>query len=218
VRYRRAIVCQDYDAPIDIFDRHLYQKGGLVLHMLRTMLGDRVFWRAVNAYLTKHARSIVETRDLMRALEDVSGRGLEQFFEQWVYRAGHPELEVKVEHEDGALAVTVKQAQKIDKDSPPFAFTFAFDLAPPKGKPVRHSRRIDKVIDTITVPCPERPSFVVIDPQFGVLADVRLDVPADMLRRQLEGLPPRAGAGSLLRHSEAGRRRFHRDPWPFARK
>ena len=193
VRYRRAIVCQDYDAPIDIFDRHLYQKGGLVLHMLRTMLGDRVFWRAINAYLTKHARSIVETRDLMRSLEDVSGRGLEQFFEQWVYRAGHPELEVKIEHEGRALTVSVKQAQKIDKDSPPFAFSFAFDLAPSKGKPIRHVRRIDKAIDTITVPSPERPSFVVIDPQFGVLADVRLDAPADMLRRQLAQAPTARG-------------------------
>jgi aminopeptidase N len=46
-RYRRPIVCQDYEAPIDVFDRHLYQKGGLVLHMLRAMLGDEVFWSSV---------------------------------------------------------------------------------------------------------------------------------------------------------------------------
>src|SRR5260370_2530458 len=112
-RYRRPIVCQDYEAPIDVFDRHLYEKGGLVLHMLRTMLGDDVFWRSVNAYLTKHARSIVETRDLMRALEDVSGRGLAQFFEQWVYRPGHPGLQGTVEHHQGAPSVAVNQAHTV---------------------------------------------------------------------------------------------------------
>jgi aminopeptidase N len=192
-RYRRPIVCQDYETPIDVFDRHLYQKGGIVLHMLRTMLGADVFWRSVNAYLTKHARSIVETRDLMRALEDGSGRALEQFFEQWVYRAGHPELDVKVEHEAGVLTVSIKQTQKIDKESPPFAFHFTFDVVVGKGKPTRHTRRIDKGTDTITVPCAERPSFVVIDADFGVLADVKLDVPSDMLRRQLASAPTARG-------------------------
>jgi aminopeptidase N len=203
-RYRRPIVCQDYEAPIDVFDRHLYEKGGLVLHMLRTTLGHDVFWRSVNAYLTKHARSIVETRDLMRALEDTSGRGLEQFFEQWVYRAGHPELDVKVEHEAGVLSVTVKQAQKIDKDSPPFAFSFAFEVSTGRGKPVRHERRIEKATDTITLPCAERPSFVVVDPDFGVLAELRLEVPADMLRRQLASAP--TARGRWLAASALGKR------------
>jgi aminopeptidase N len=185
-RYRRAIVCQDYEAPIEIFDRHLYQKAALVLFMLRRLLQDRAFFAGVRVYLTRHARSIVETRDLMRAMEDVSGHALEQFFEQWVYRAGHPELEVKVEHEDGVLTISVKQTQKVDRDIPCFAFPFTFEVAPARGKSVRHTRRIDKTTETIAIPCAERPSFVAIDPDFAVLADVRLDVPADMLRRQLK--------------------------------
>jgi aminopeptidase N len=188
-RYRRAIVCQDYEAPIEIFDRHLYQKGALVLFMLRRLLGDEAFFGGVRVYLKRHARSIVETRDLMRALEDVSGHGLEQFFEQWVYRAGHPELEVKVEHEGQVLTIAVKQVQKVDKETPCFAFPLTFEVTPTRGKPVRHTRRIDKASDTIAIPCAERPSFVSIDPEFAVLADIRLDVPADMLRRQLKSGP-----------------------------
>ena len=203
-RYRRAIVCQDYDAPIDIFDRHLYQKGGLVLAMLRTMLGDDVFWASVRTYLTRHARSIVETRDLMRAMEDVSGRGLEQFFEQWVHRPGHPELEVKIEHDAGTLTVTVKQVQKIDKDAPLFVFPFSFDVVPQKGKPVRHTRHIDRAAETIAIPCSARPSVVVVDPDFAVLADIRLEVPFDMLRRQLEAAP--TARGRWLAASALGKR------------
>ncbi len=78
-RYRRAIVCQDYDSPLDLFDRHLYEKGGLVLHMLRTEIGDDVFWRGIAAYLNANAKGNVETRDLMRALEKASGRSLGKF-------------------------------------------------------------------------------------------------------------------------------------------
>jgi aminopeptidase N len=203
-RYRRPIVCQDYEAPIDVFDRHLYQKGGLVLHMLRTMLGDDVFWKSVRAYLTKHARSIVETRDLMRALEEVSGRGLEQFFEQWVYRAGHPELEVKIEHENGVLNVGVRQTQKIDKESPCFVFDLAFDLVPEKGKSVRRTHHLEKPAETIALPCPERPSFVVIDPDFGVLADLKVEAPFDMLERQLTRAP--TARGRWLAAQALGRR------------
>jgi aminopeptidase N len=203
-RYRRPIVCQDYEAPIDIFDRHLYQKGGLVLHMLRTMLGDDVFWKSVRAYLQKHARSIVETRDLMRALEEVSGRGLEQFFEQWVYRAGHPELEVKIEHESGVCNIAVKQTQKVDKDAPVFVFDLAFDLVPEKGKTVRRTHRIEKPAETIALPCPERPSFVVVDPDFAVLADVKVEAPFDMLERQIARAP--TARGRWLAAQALGRR------------
>jgi len=74
----------------------LYEKGGLVLHMLRRELSDAVFFQGVQNYLKRHAFGIVETTDLMRAFEEASGRSLERFFDQWVYRPGHPELSVKV--------------------------------------------------------------------------------------------------------------------------
>ncbi|MET0794325.1 MAG: M1 family metallopeptidase, partial [Polyangiaceae bacterium] len=112
-RYARPIVCRDYAEPIDLFDRHLYEKGGLVLHMLRRELGDQTFWAGVTQYLTSHAYGVVETNDLQRALESVSGRSLERFFDSWVYRPGHPELKVKVAWDDGLLSVNVKQTQKV---------------------------------------------------------------------------------------------------------
>ena len=61
-RYRRPIVCQDYDAPIDIFDRHLYEKGACVLHMLRRELGDALFFGGVRAYLVRHQKGSVARR------------------------------------------------------------------------------------------------------------------------------------------------------------
>lgn len=189
-RYKRPIVCADYEEPIDIFDRHLYEKGGLVLHMLRTTLGDETFFGGVKTYLERHARGVVETRDLHRALEEVSGRGLDRFFEQWLHRPGHPELEVKIEHEDRVLSITVKQTQKPgdatkEPTVPTFAFDLVFDVVGEGGKVRRETRHIDEQTQTIAIACPERPRFVVVDPELAVLADVRLEAPLDMLRNQL---------------------------------
>ena len=87
-RYRRPIVTNVYHEPIDVFDRHLYEKGGCVLHMLRTELGDARFWKAIRHYVQKHAGGSVETRDLARAVEEATGWNLDRFFEQWVFTAG----------------------------------------------------------------------------------------------------------------------------------
>ncbi|WP_437674656.1 M1 family aminopeptidase [Sorangium sp. So ce131] len=206
-RYRRPIVCQDYDAPLDVFDRHLYEKGGLVLHLLRRELGDELFWRGVNTYLTRHARGVAETRDLARALEDVSGRSLERFFEQWVFRAGHPELDVKIEIEGDQCVVTVKQTQstgqhsrehalQADASTPVFAFDLVLDLgfADGKGSAVRREvRRVDQQAHTFAIPIARRPRFVIVDPDFRILGEIKVDAPGDLLRAQLAHAPTARG-------------------------
>ncbi|MGK4001060.1 M1 family aminopeptidase [Sorangium sp. So ce1036] len=207
-RYRRPIVCQDYEAPLDIFDRHLYEKGGLVLHLLRRELGDALFWRGVSMYLTRHARGVVETRDLARALEDVSGRSLERFFEQWVFRAGHPELDVKIEIEGDQCTVTARQTQPAaqhhgrehasqpDASTPYFAFDLVLDfgLADGKGATVRREvRRVDQQAHTFVIPLPRRPRFVVVDPELRILGEVKVDAPGDLLRAQLAHAPTARG-------------------------
>src|SRR5689334_13764074 len=126
-RYMRPIVCRDYEEPIDLFDRHLYEKGGLVLHMLRRELGDDLFWKGVHLYLSEHGGGIVETNDLQRAFEDVSGRSLERFFDQWVYRPGHPVVKAQIGYERGQLNVKVRQSQKTG-DVPNFAFPLEVEI------------------------------------------------------------------------------------------
>jgi aminopeptidase N len=185
-RYRRAIVCQDYDAPLDLFDRHLYEKGGLVLHVLRTELGDTLFWKGVNTYLVRHARGIVETRDLLRALEEVSGRSLGRRFEEMVLKPGHPELEVDVSWANGVLTCAVKQTQHA-QDGVPSAFhvPLVLSVVDAGGKERRERMKLMARVDSFAVPCAERPRFVVVDPGMRILGDVTVKAPADMLRRQL---------------------------------
>jgi aminopeptidase N len=198
-RYRRPIVCQDYDAPLDLFDRHLYEKGGLVLHTLRVELGDVLFWRGIEVYLTRHARGVVETRDLLRAMEEVSGRSLGRFFEQAIYKPGHPECDVHVSWDKRVLTVSLKQHQSTN-DGVPSHFEFPLtveihEAAEGKKKALvrREKLQITQRADVFSVPCTVRPKFVVVDPEMRVLGDVHVKGPGDMLREQLAGAPTGRG-------------------------
>jgi aminopeptidase N len=203
-RYRRAIVCQDYDAPLDLFDRHLYEKGGLVLHALRVEMGDALFWRGVRTYLTSHANGVVETRDLQRAMESVSGRSLGRQFEQWVMMPGHPEMDVEMAWDKGVLAVSVKQRQATTDGVPAsFDLRLDLDLGDSERRISRHTMSVTERQQSFSIPSPIRPAFAVIDPDGRIVGEVRPKVPADMLREQLAGAP--SARGRWLAASALGR-------------
>src|SRR4029079_1511460 len=130
-----------------------------------------IFWRGIRRYLTRHANGIVETSDLERALEDVSGRSLERFFDQWVYRPGHPTLKIKVTFEDGLLSVNAKQTQKTG-DTAVFVFDLEIDIADRAGKVRRHKKTISTTNDALVVSLHERPAWVGIDPELRLVGDV----------------------------------------------
>ncbi len=141
-RYRRTIATKLYEEPIDIFDHHLYEKGGRVLHMLRDLLGDGAFFASLAHYLGKHRHGVVESRDLARAVEDATGRVVDWFFSQWVIDgAGHPELDVKIAWDAATslASVTVEQTQKVDAVTPLFRDADA-DAVPGRRRRRRHPR------------------------------------------------------------------------------
>ncbi len=81
-----------YDDP-QIFSAQTYDKAGSVLHMLRQVLGDTVFFTGLKKYALDNANESVITDDFQNAIEDVSGRDLDWFFDEWIYGPGHPHYE-----------------------------------------------------------------------------------------------------------------------------
>lgn len=183
-RYRRPIVSYHFKAPIDLFDRHLYEKGALVLHTLRHLLGDEAFWPGVALYLERHRYGTVHTRHFQRALEDATGKNLDRFFAEWVYGAGHPQLEVSVSHADGQLTVAVKQTQDGDNVAKAFAFPLEIGFV---GQ--THRLWVDRRERSFTLPCPEAPAFVRVDGDFKLLAEITLKAPRSMLLAALRDEP-----------------------------
>ena len=116
---RRPIVTKNYQAPDSVFDTYAYPRGGAVLHMLRKNLGDDNWWRAINHYLKKYANQPVETEQFRIAIEEATGQSMDWFFDEWLYRMGHPVFEVTQHYDESAsvLQLTVRQKQTKDPTS-----------------------------------------------------------------------------------------------------
>ena len=168
----------------------VYYKGGWALNMLRHQLGDELFWRAVAHYLRKHQWQSVDTEDLRRAMEEVSGRDLEQFFQQWVYGHGVPRLNVDYHWDlsQKRAKITVRQTQKIDATTP--AFAFPLDLYFRWGSEekaitvdVRDARQ------EWTYDFPSEPEVFCVDPRGGLLKTLTVNLPRTMLQTQAQSGP-----------------------------
>ena len=116
---RRPIVTKHYANPDAVFDTYAYPRGGAVLHMLRTFLGEDNWWRSINHYLTRYAHQPVETAQFRIAIEETTGQPMDWFFDEWLYKMGHPVFRVTQSYDatKKQLALTVRQEQKPDPDS-----------------------------------------------------------------------------------------------------
>jgi aminopeptidase N len=134
-RYRRPLVTARYVNPIRMFDAHTYDKGALVLHMLRDLVGEGGWWQGVRTYLARHALGTVTSRDLETAFEDASGGELGALFDQFVYGAGYPELKVRWEYQAaaGVVRVEVRQTQALDGETGLFSFPVEVALIDDRG-------------------------------------------------------------------------------------
>jgi len=203
-RYRRPIVCNVYRDPIELFDAHLYQKGGAVLHMLRGELGWERMKRTLRRYVSDNAQRSVETIDLVRAIEATTGRNLRGFFAQWIERGGHPELEIgyRWDAERKHALLTLTQKQRIDDANPAYAFDIdAGFVADAPAAPARDAGdgplpgekrlrlRVERARETFAIPLDAEPQLVRVDPGAYILSTTAYALGTDMLARVLRGEP-----------------------------
>ena len=193
-RYKRPIVTNVYKHPDDLFDRHTYEKGGCILHMLRNYIGDKYFKRALKTYLERYANSVADTDDLRKILELESGISLQQFFDQWVFRAGHPQLKIEFSIDSEVVKVKIEQSQD---DDVPFEFPLDVKLvfSAPNGKNKEekeeevHTFNISEKENVFQIPIDKKEKEIEwfsIDPEFKLLKTISLKAPKEMLIRQLQ--------------------------------
>jgi len=170
-RYSRPIVTRLYKYPEEVFDRHTYEKGSLVLHTLKSIIGEENFRRGINIFLTRHAFSNADTEDLRKAMEEASGRPLDWFFNQFVYSAGHPIIKYSWSHESGYLRLSVSQTQGEDS-YPIYRLPLEFEVGYQDGS--RQLVRVDvnSRESVVYIPSKERPTYVCIDPEFKIAIKV----------------------------------------------
>jgi aminopeptidase N len=205
-----AMVSNLYVSPDDPGTKadDVYSKGVLVLHMLRRRVGDEAFWKATRLYVDRFRFKQVETDDLRRVFEEVSGQSLERFFDQWCKRPGLPRLAVELEWLDDTrtLEVRIEQTQKIDADNPAYALSVPIRLEQADGSTEWVTVNFDEQKHQIRFPgLKGRPRQVTVDPMMNNLAAIEVRRPLAMHWRQLwlgPELPARGQAlAGLLRQT-----------------
>jgi aminopeptidase N len=182
----KPIVFRGYNSPDEQFSFLAYPKGSWVLRMLQSQLGESLYRRCIKTYLERHQYENVITEDLNAVIEELSGRSFDQFFDQWVYHAHHPELDVNYTWSDKEklAKLSIKQIQKLS----PEVLLFRFPL---KVRFKAHTATVDREIwvkekeEDFYFPLDAPPEIVRLDPDYALLAKITFNLPTPMLHAQL---------------------------------
>ncbi len=211
-RYRRPMVTHVYREAIELYDRHIYEKGSCVYHMIRAELGEDLFWQAIQTFVRDNAHKTVETIDLLRAIEKATGRNLTFLFDQYVYRGGHPDFKVAYSwDQDAKLAkVTVTQTQVTTESNSNNLFDLkipiGFGYTTQEGRDVPPERLYGVSLNTSTdapnlkiftvrvnereqsfyFPLTSKPNFISFDVGNNYLKTVSLEYAVPELKAQME--------------------------------
>ncbi|HEV8591524.1 MAG TPA: M1 family aminopeptidase [Pyrinomonadaceae bacterium] len=187
--YRRPIVTKYYADKDALFDNYAYPGGGSVLHMLRKHLGDTLFFKSLNHYLTSNAHQPVSTEELRIAVEETSGQSMDWFFDQWLYKMGHPIFDVTQSY-DGAskkLTLNVKQTQKIDptNDYPQVEFFQSYVDVEIDGRVERVWLK-PQAESVFTFDAATKPKLVNFDYESTLIKEMKFDKSVDDLLYQMQ--------------------------------
>jgi aminopeptidase N len=189
---RRPIVTKHYANADAVFDTYAYPRGGAVLHMLRQYLGEENWWRAINHYLNKYAHQPVETEQFRIAIEEATGQSMDWFFDEWLYKMGHPVFRVTQDYDATAkvLKLTVMQDQKPDPDSqyPQVGFfqtPVDIEIGTAMGTRVERVQIEPKAEQAFNFPVDGPPLLVNFDYGDTLIKELRFEKSTDQLVYQL---------------------------------
>ncbi len=164
----------NYENREDMFDGFSYNKGGQVLHMLRKVVGDDAFFASLKKYLENRKFKTAEIHDLRMAFEEVTGKDMNWFFNQWFLAKGHPVIEVtkNFNSSEATIELTVEQKQNF-KNVPLYELPLEVDVYQ-NGKVVRHHIVITEQKQTFKFKSDGNatPNLVNFDAERQLLADL----------------------------------------------
>jgi aminopeptidase N len=150
-----------YNDKEDMFDAVSYNKGGAILQMLRAFVGDSAFFKSLNVYLTTNKYKAAEAHQLRLAFEEVTGKDLNWFFNQWYFGGSHPKLNITYSYDAaGKRAVAIVEQQQ--EGGKMFTLPVAIDVWT-GNTPARHQVWVKNKADTFYFPAPAKPSLINFD-------------------------------------------------------
>lgn len=206
--YAVPIVTRNFTDTAE-YSENIYTKAGIVLAMLREELGPADFYRGLNHYLEKYRGQNVVTADLQKAFEEATGRNVDRFFEQWIYRAGAPKFEVSDTYDDDArqLVLRVRQTQAVEGNVPLFRVPVEVEITTAAGRK-NFPITISQAEEDFHFAAPDRPLMVLFDRGNKILKSIHFKKSWQEWMYQLSHaatVPDRTDAADALRE-------FHDNP------
>ncbi|MEX2179951.1 MAG: M1 family metallopeptidase [Gemmatimonadaceae bacterium] len=168
---RRPVIDTTQTNLVALLNRNSYQKGGWVLHMLRSELGDTVFFSALRDYYRMHKHGNALTPDLRARLEVGAGRPLDRFFDQWLRRPGYPEVVVAWETDSTSrsIQITITQGARFGT----FEFPLQLALTDSSGLTRHVEFAVPAQLETrLVLPISGGVARVDVDPDVRLLARI----------------------------------------------
>ncbi len=171
--FATPMVRHDFDDSSEFDGSIVYNKGGWVLYMLRHQLGSEQFYAGLKHYLETNRGKNVMTYDLIKAIEEATNRNVDQFFDQWVYGAGAPKLDVSYSYDNAKklVVLTVKQTQKVEGRVGLFRLPVDIEITGSMG-PRLFPIVVSKATETFTFPSEAAPQMVLFDKGNQVLKSI----------------------------------------------
>jgi aminopeptidase N len=144
-----------------LLNTNSYQKGGWVLHMLRTQLGDALFWKCVQAYYARYRDKNASSADFQQVIEEVSGRSWKNFFQQWLYIPENPALKISWRYDESSKEVIVSVAQQTDHL---FSISLDVRMTDEKGNSSNSSLPFAEKTTEFRIPFNSKPTSFETDP------------------------------------------------------
>ncbi|MCY3972110.1 MAG: M1 family metallopeptidase [Acidobacteria bacterium] len=167
-----VIVPEAVPDPRRLLSPNVYQKAAWVLHMLRGEVGDGTFWKGMRTYYQRFRHRNASTADFAAVMEEVSGRKLDWFFDQWLRRPGVPELQIEWEFDAVASTVEVEVRQ-----TGPTIYRLPLEVEAVlvAGRAVRGRVDIEGERTTASLSVTQRPERLRIDPDGWLLLRYTLE-------------------------------------------
>ncbi len=172
--------------------QRIYQKGSLVLDMLRYVMGEKEFRDAVKHYLEEYGFNYAETDDFIRCVYDVTGKPYNWFFDEWVLRGGEPAYKVNynVTNDTTGLRNTHIQVWQIHETNDLvglFKMPVKFEVHYKDGTSAKATAWVENKYTELIIPNPSRKSldFILFDPNRQILKKVTFDRSFEELSAQV---------------------------------
>ena len=205
-RYMRPIVFHRWEEPGQNFDRHTYQKGASVIHMMRWILGEKPFRAAISHFLHKHAFQPADTNDLLTAIKEATGQNLDWFFDEWLLHPGHPAFNVTADWNGTTKKLTWRIAQTQDTAAgiPYYRTPVVLAAVTAAGK-ITERAWISGRETVVAMDCASKPLMVRFDAGDYLLKELTFERPVEELLYQLahdDAMGRMWAAGQLGRHAD----------------